>query len=174
MRDRKSKGFSLLELLIAVVLLSIGMLGAAALQISGLRNVHNAYLHSQAGILAEDIGERMRANRAGVRAGSYHLAHLAHDHPSAGGYPSCYAPAGCSAHQLAHHDIRVWQQAVSNLLPAGAGLVCIDSTPDDGSGALAAAHQCDGIGEVYAAKIWWRENDNHNSALKRYSLRMRP
>lgn len=67
MKTRKGKpamGFSLVEVLVALAVLSIGFAGYAALQLIGIRSVEDSYLRSQATILAEEMAERMRANRA--------------------------------------------------------------------------------------------------------------
>ncbi len=61
-----SSGFTLLEALIALLVLSIGLLGLAALQTRGLAYSHDAYLRSQATFLAYDIIERMRARKTGI------------------------------------------------------------------------------------------------------------
>lgn len=61
----------MLEVLIAVLVLSIGLLGMASLQTVALRNNTSAYMRTQAGILASDIMDRMRANVVTARAGSY-------------------------------------------------------------------------------------------------------
>ncbi len=63
--DRQS-GFSLLEVLIAIVITSIGLLGLAAMQATGLRNNHSAYHRSQATVLAYDIADRMRSNASSM------------------------------------------------------------------------------------------------------------
>ena len=59
-------GFSLLEVLIALVVLSVGLLGLAALQAAGLRGSSSAFQRSQAVVLASDIADRMRVNRQGL------------------------------------------------------------------------------------------------------------
>lgn len=64
----RSDGFTLLEVLIALLVLSVGLLGIAGLQLTSLRSNHSAYLRSQATILAYDILDRMRANRAQAQA----------------------------------------------------------------------------------------------------------
>src|SRR5664279_5546377 len=53
---------------------------------------------------------------------------------------------------LLGYDMADWQTEIAAQLPAGVGVVCIDSTPDDGT---SAAPQCDGIGTVIAVKLWW-------------------
>ena len=64
-----NKGFTLVELLIALVVLSIGFTGYAALQIVGIRSVEDSYQRSQMTVLVEELAERMRSNRQGL--GSY-------------------------------------------------------------------------------------------------------
>ena len=61
-------GASLLEVLVTVVLLSVGLLGIAGTQTIGLKNVANASLRTQASVLAYDIVDRMRANRIAAEA----------------------------------------------------------------------------------------------------------
>ena len=61
-------GFSIMEVLIAMIVLAIGLLGLAALQAQGLRFNQDAYIRSQATTLAYDIIDRMRANRDNVAA----------------------------------------------------------------------------------------------------------
>ncbi len=66
-------GLSLLEILIATVVLSAGLLGLASMQIAALKTTHNSYQVQQATWLLHDLLERMRANRQGVVNGKYLL-----------------------------------------------------------------------------------------------------
>jgi len=67
MRIKKNTtGFTLIEILIAVVILSIGLLGMAGIQIKGLRGTTSSTLRSEASIIANDIAERVHANNGGV------------------------------------------------------------------------------------------------------------
>jgi type IV pilus assembly protein PilV len=61
----RQKGFTLLEVLVAMLVLSIGLLGLAGLMASSLRNNHSAYYRTQATWLAYDVIDRMRVNRTG-------------------------------------------------------------------------------------------------------------
>jgi type IV pilus assembly protein PilV len=72
-------GLSLLEILIATVVLSAGLLGLAGMQIAALKTTHNSYQVQQATWLLHDLLERMRANRQGVVDGRYILNT---DHPT--------------------------------------------------------------------------------------------
>jgi type IV pilus assembly protein PilV len=68
-----SKGYSLLEVLIALIILAIGLLGLAGMQLHGLRDNHSAFLRSQATYLAAEIIDRMQANREAALAGEYDI-----------------------------------------------------------------------------------------------------
>ena len=70
----KQQGFTLLEVLIALLVLSIGLLGLAALQTTGLRSNQMATMRTLATQIAYDMTDRMRANPGGVAAGQYVIA----------------------------------------------------------------------------------------------------
>ncbi len=110
-------GFSLLEVLITILVVSFGLLGMAALIISGVRSNNIAHYRSVATKQAEDIADRMRANLAGVTAGAYN--DLTANIPTSS---DCMATA-CSAAQMAAYDHAQWNTANSRLLPGGQGIV---------------------------------------------------
>lgn len=115
-REEIAGGFSLLEVLITVLVLSLGLLGLAALQIAGLRDMQSAYLKSQAVNRGHQIVESMRANRRAARRGAYQDS-FAQD---ADGY--C---GGVS--DDAESDLCAWERALSETLPEGAGSVDVES-----------------------------------------------
>ena len=105
------KGFTLLEVLIAIVVLSVGLLGLAGLQATGLRNNHQATLLTSATLQAYDMADRMRANKAAIDS------YLFTASPTA---PTCTT---CTAAQIAALDGSQWYTANSILLPSGSGSV---------------------------------------------------
>jgi type IV pilus assembly protein PilV len=123
-RPRRSAGFSLVEALVALVVLSIGMLGIAALYVESLRSGRTALLRTQAVTLAGDMADRIRANPTGRLA--YGDAVTVNDTVAA-----C-APggAGCTTTQLAHHDKALWMRALQAALPGAVGTVVVDDTTD--------------------------------------------
>lgn len=156
-------GFAMLEVLISVLVLSFGLLGLAGLQAYGLKNNHSAYLRSLATQQAYDIADRMRANRQGVDNGKFNLATgIPTD-------PGCIA-SGCSANNLADYDLNQWNTANAALLPSGIGVICKDSTPSDGT---SAAPACDGVGNLFAIKLWWND-EKDPSFLQRFVTTMQP
>jgi type IV pilus assembly protein PilV len=139
-------GFTLLEVLVAVIVLSIGLLGAAGLQAKSQQYSRSAYLNTQATVLAHDMLERMRANPQGL------LLEAAYDDPAATQHSSCFSLSGCSVAEMAENDMYEWATDIAQKIPGGKAAVCIDSTPDDGEPDDAA---CDGAGKQYAIKVWW-------------------
>jgi type IV pilus assembly protein PilV len=103
---RHQQGAGLLEVMIAVLIMGIGLLGIAAMQSTALRNSQSSLERSQAVIQAYSILDAMRANRAVAVSGGYDIA------------MTCAAPA---AGTLANNDIRAWIQAMRTDKVLGAG-----------------------------------------------------
>jgi type IV pilus assembly protein PilV len=117
-QGRVARGFTLLEILIALVILSIGLLGVAGMQYASLRANHHAFLRSQATFLAYDIVDRMRANMAAAMAGSYDI----------NADPDVEDDAtGPMSTTVAAQDVAEWLQLLSTTLPDGTGEVVVDS-----------------------------------------------
>lgn len=117
------RGFSLLEILVAIVVLSIGLLGLAGLQAVSLNNNQTAYYRSIASQQAYDMADRIRANLAGVAAGNYN--NLTATIPAD---PLCFT-TGCTAANMAVTDHFQWLTNNTRLLPGGAGTVRCASGP---------------------------------------------
>ena len=99
-------GFSLVELMVALLVVAIGLLGLAGLQATGLTNNHTAYLRTQATVLAQDMADRMRSNPAGLSA-----------YLTPGAASAC--GAGCTPQQVAGNDRAQWDKTVADQLPGG-------------------------------------------------------
>ncbi|PID48716.1 MAG: type IV pilus modification protein PilV [Proteobacteria bacterium] len=100
----KQAGLNLLEVLIAALVLSVGMLGLAGLQLASLKTAQNTTSKQQATLLINELLERMRSNRAGALAGDYEINNAS----CAGGSlvaVNCRAQA-CTAKELATYDLK--------------------------------------------------------------------
>ncbi len=116
--NRRIQGFTLIEALIALLVLTIGLLGAAGMLITSVRNSHNSYLRSQASFIADSMLERMHANPLGVWGGHYNGA-LDSSTPAA---PSC-GSTGCTPRQVAEFDRAAIARQVAQHLPRGGGSI---------------------------------------------------
>jgi type IV pilus assembly protein PilV len=118
MNINKSKGFTIVEVLVSMIILSIGVLGLGVMQLMSLQNTQGGQMKAQASILAYDIIDSMRANTASVTAGNYGIA-LDSDTPTT---TNCYgADADCTAAQMATSDVNHWRTTLGSVLPSGNG-----------------------------------------------------
>ncbi len=153
-------GFTLVEVLISLLVLAFGILGLASLQLFGLRNNQTALFRSQATQMAYDITDRIRANPNGLDNGRYNNQAATNN--------DCVANS-CTPTQMAGFDLAQWNAALQTL-PLGAGVVCIDSSPDDGT---VGADACNNTGSAYAIKIWW-DDGRTGTASQRFVMSLQP
>ncbi|MGA9851446.1 MAG: type IV pilus modification protein PilV [Gammaproteobacteria bacterium] len=118
-------GFSLLEVLISLVILSVGLLGIAGLMSTTLKSNDSAYMRTQATTLAYNVIDRMRANLSSAKAGAYNLAMPYIPPPSASS--ACTAGA-CTAGALAAYDLNQWEYDLNTILPQGQGAISISAS----------------------------------------------
>ena len=139
-KTHSQRGFNLIEVMVALVVLSIGLLGLAGLQVLGLRYNHQSYERTQATILVNDIIDRMRANPDAARAGDYVSGAPATLPTSYGGCFSASSP--CSSSAVAAYDLAEWRGAIASqqMLPGGRGSISRN-------------------GSVYTVTVQWVEND---------------
>jgi type IV pilus assembly protein PilV len=110
-KSSRARGMTLVEVLVALVVLSVGLLGIAALQMTSLRNNLGAHLRSQATVLAYDITDRMRANRTRANDSNDYIR----------GFGPVAAPAADAT--LKDLDLYAWKNALRNTLPGGDGQI---------------------------------------------------
>lgn len=111
-------GFSLIEAMVSLVVLSVGMIGIAALYGQGLSATRTAQLRTQAVNLAADMADRIRVNRLG---GAAYAGAAADNGCDPGGGVAC-TPA-----EMAAHDLFVWGRQAAQLLPNGTTAVAYDA-----------------------------------------------
>jgi type IV pilus assembly protein PilV len=116
---RRVQGFTLIEVLIALVIMSIGMLGIAGLYVHGMQAGRTSLFRHHAVTLAGDIADRIRANPRAV--GAYALAGADNNCVDGG--------INCTPAQMAANDIFLWDQQALDTLPAGLVLIVFDGAP---------------------------------------------
>ena len=116
---RLQTGFSLIEAMVSLVVISVGMIGIASLYTQGLGAGRTALFRTQAVNLAADMADRIRVNRQG---GS--------DYGGAAADNSCDPGGGvnCTPAQMAAHDLFTWGAQVAQLMPNGVGVVQFAAT----------------------------------------------
>ena len=156
----RSTGFSLLEVMIALFVMSVGMLGSTAMM---LRGQQQAVVTNNDGIaveLARSMAERMRANIQGVEDGHYDAL------VSGGTNPGCIS-GRCSSMDLALYNAWLWQWEMDNLLPNrnASGRVTRDGVVSQDS--------------VYTITVSWTETqktgtDTGAEVVKNYVMKVQP
>nr|WP_315260826.1 type IV pilus modification protein PilV [uncultured Duganella sp.] len=149
----RTRGYTLLEILIAVLVLALGIIGGAGLQLSALRARHQSVLLSHATQLAASLAERMRANPA--QSDTYLTLNydaLAEPSPSV---PSALCHGGaCDAAQIAFADLYDAKILARQNLPGGRVLVCRDAGL--WSGGKLRWDCSGGAGAPLVVKVGWR------------------
>jgi type IV pilus assembly protein PilV len=112
------RGFSMIEVLVTLLVISLALLGTAGLQAYAMRLNQGGQFRTQAVFLAADLAERIEANKLGAMAGNY---------DNVAGDSATYTPVAvnndlclnaiCAPDDLATYDLAQWQSAVAATLP---------------------------------------------------------
>ena len=118
--SKRQGGFTLIEILVSIVVLSVGLMGIAALYAQGMGAGRTAQYRTQAVTMAADLADRIRVNRTAGAA-----------YAGAAGDFGCDAdggavPVDCTPPQIAAHDLLRWNAALPQVLPNGAGNVAFN------------------------------------------------
>ncbi len=179
---RAQAGLTFVEVLVAVVIISIGLLALARLQGVGVYNNHISHLHSIASIYTENMASLMRANVAAVNANDY----ASNAAPATINYATVrttYDPTivdcrtlftsgttACTPAEQAQVDAFNWASALWNVLPSGTGTV----TCNDSDGGTDADPCTDG--STHTISVSWNEKDLETGTIvaKTFSTVFRP
>ena len=149
-RRAMARGFTMVETLVALVVLGVGLLGIASLYVVTLRTSGGAIYRMQAVNLASDLGARIRANPT---AGTSYAG------PPATAPGTCTGPdKSCTPEQMAAHDLYDWQEQIANTLPGNpTGTVTVDTSTTPWT---------------YEITITWLEAGDAEENRQRYVMRM--
>lgn len=159
-RQPKQRGFSLIELLVSLVVFSVGLLAIAGLQTVSKSANFEAVQRTTASQIAFGMLEDIRANGDGIdvylAAGELGSSSLGSE-PA----PNCMGAAECNAAQKASHDLWFWEQVMDGDLETNAGA---------GTGGLVLPTMCivgpiGGGAGIYVVTIAWRGSASINNAV---------
>ncbi len=163
----RARGFSMVEALVALVVLCVGMLGMASLQMVAIRTSGSAISRMQAVNLASDIGDRIRANRNAGTA--YEFDSAGNDDEGEGEGEgdgeeeetsiSCVGTSqNCTASQMASYDLAEWARQINAALPGQpTGSVHVDTGTEPAT---------------YTITITWLEAGESQENRQSYVMRM--
>jgi type IV pilus assembly protein PilV len=134
----RQAGFSIVEVMVAMVVMAVGMLGIASLYVTTLRSSGSAMSRMQAVNLASDIADRIRANR--YAKGAY--ADTAAEKPCIG------ITQDCTKDDMAANDLYLWQKQIDDLLPGSA---------EDSEGTIVYTAGAGDEPDSYTITVTWKE-----------------
>ena len=133
--SKRMQGFNLVEVLIALIIMSVGMLGIAGLYVHSMQAGRTSLFRHHAVTLAGDVADRIRANPT---AGAGYAAPTGVDNNCVAGGVDCAPPA------MAANDILLWQQQAVDTLP-------------DGQVAVVFTDNASAAPDTYAITVRWSE-----------------
>ena len=153
------RGFTLVEVLVALFVLAVGIVGAGAVQLTAERTRLQASLRSEAAQLAASLAARMRVNPAIARAPDAGNPYLSFSHDATGSLPAspaqCFA-AACDPAALAQFDLHELRQALHTRFPGGRIAVCRYGAPWDAA-MQRYRWECDGdAAALPVVKLGWQ------------------
>lgn len=176
----RNTGFSLVEVLVSIVVLSFGLLGMVGMQAASLQSNREARVQSSAVLMARELAETIRGNKTeGVK--------LSPDNPYLGSFSSpmsaitpsycldvATSTTACTANaDIANAEMTEWLTRVDAELPGARVAICFDSAPFDSSGLPRWA--CTDTGGVIVIKVGWTRgstdrSNSGNAALERATI----
>lgn len=130
---RRQQGATLIEVLVSILLMSIGLVSMAAMQVNAVQYSKTSEMRSLANLLANDIADRMRANKPS--AANYKTLATTYEEPPSDRLAqpkpkACFVGDGglgenlkCSDPEMATYDLDYWQRDLFRQLPKGIGVV---------------------------------------------------
>ena len=171
----RQRGISLIEVMMAVLIFSIGLIGLASLMVMATRSNHAAYVRTQVVFLANSMAARMSANPIGVWNGSYNNA----SYPVSSSSVGCGSGAACDPAELATHDQRLWSSQLKTFLPSPTASIDCGGVGTAGYDPTSQLAMRPPYGGTCTMTINWNEQgagdkDNRASEAKSFSWEFQP
>ncbi|OYT98812.1 MAG: type IV pilus modification protein PilV [Burkholderiales bacterium PBB1] len=161
------QGFTLVEILVAIVVLSFGVLGVVGMQAAALQSNRAARNQSTAVALGRELADIMRGNKDVALATStssnpYLVANYTGTLPTISA--NCFTAACTSTLAVAQYDMNQWLARVSAALPQARVVVCFDDTPYASSTGLPQWDCTSAANQTLVVKIGWTQKSLDSSA----------
>lgn len=147
-------GFSLIEVMIAMLVLAVGAAGMGLMLLTSVQGTVQAQERSQATFQASELAQLIHANPAV-------LGHLTHSYEAV---TECSVENPCPDGQWARDHLQQWQQELQHSISLALGTVCHDSSPLDGDLSDLA---CDGLGDAVVKVVWHEPAKNRQPPVDR-------
>lgn len=138
----REAGFSLIELTVATAIYSMGLGSLSLMMMVAIQGTTDAGHDAVATGQAASLAELILMNPAAI---GHYIGDVG------GAAPDCEGGISCLPDEMAAWHLQAWRDDLASLLPGGSGLVCLDSSPEDGEPADAA---CDGAGGPVIKVLW--------------------
>ncbi len=146
-----NNGMTLIEVLVAILVLSFGMLGMLGLLMNGLKLTTSSNYRNIANIESQAMADLVRANARNLTL---------YNAPSDSSNSSCFSTSGCSSSQArVETEFSLWLDRLGTMLPSGSGTICRDSTPTGQTSGTPSDWACDNAtGSQFVVKVCWNES----------------
>lgn len=162
---RHQSGYTLVEVMIAVLVLSVGLAALGLLQVSTVQNTYNSNNRALAVMSAEAMIDRVRANIGSYELGAYTNLLVP------GPIGNCTDVSPCDPIAIAQSEFAAWNIELAQNLPQGSGVLCMDGADGDINDGTPGAPSCGG--GVNVIKVFWRESHSVGGAGENVSNQWR-
>jgi len=168
MINKNKKGFTLIEVMIAIVIFSFGLLGVAGVMTVSVKNNHNGYMRSQAVILAQSVVDMMRRNHWAVWQNAYNGTFSGVIDTR-----SICSSGACNCTEIANRDTAKWGSMISQSLPASQGVIACAPIGVAGADGACGRAETPYLG-VCTITITWNESNQNGIQPQTYVLTSQP
>ena len=152
----KNSGFSLLEVLVASTVFSLGLAGIAALLLASIIGSAEALREGIASMAAASLAEQIRLNPVALDRYLNPPEYISR---------ICAGDNQCTPEQQADYDFRLWQLELADSIQNARGLVCHDETPQDG---VEGNSHCDGTGPLVIKIFWYGQTSDADDGVNQH------
>jgi type IV pilus assembly protein PilV len=156
-KPNNQRGYLMVEVLVCLLIFSTAMIALIALQLNAFTSNQSASNRAIAINYANDLLEKMRANKEGVINGSYVSLAPSNGKCRSVNFNTTNTAIDCVSSVMAQDDLTEFNSQVASSLPRGKGIVCIDSAQSKGT---PTNPNCDNLGNTHVIKIFWRDKSS--------------